>query len=48
MAAINSDGVYGASYSELTIDTAQVTVTKQFHTIAAASGIESHILTRSR
>ncbi len=38
MAAINTSGVFGAAYSALTIDTAQVTVTKQFHTIAAASG----------
>jgi hypothetical protein len=38
MAAINVDGMYGANYSALTIDTAQVTVSKQFHTIAASGG----------
>lgn len=38
MAAINVDGVFGASSSELTIDVSTVTVSKRFHTIAAASG----------
>lgn len=38
MGAINNNGVYGGAYSEVTIDTASVTVTKQFHTIAAESG----------
>lgn len=38
MAAINSAGMFGAASSEVTIDVAQITVSKQFHTIAAASG----------
>lgn len=38
MAAINVDGMFGAGISTLTIDTGQVTVSKRFNTIAAASG----------
>lgn len=37
MAVINTD-VFGAAYNALTIDVAQVTVSKRFHTIAASSG----------
>lgn len=38
MASINVDGVFGAASSELTLDVSQITVSKRFHTIAAASG----------
>jgi hypothetical protein len=44
MAAINTD-LYGAPYSEITLTTAQITVSKRYHTIAAAVGTVGTIST---
>lgn len=43
MAAINTDGVFAAATSELTIDIANITVSKRFHTIAAGTGTDGTI-----